>query len=108
MLQNAVKVTPDQDEDADFQKNPSSRRVNSADIECHNGSACGDEDSPALNTVRVVKCDEPDFEKSESRKQQFAKRFMYSLSILSISWERVFSPPPADSVSLLIPDWPIF
>ena len=68
MLQNAVKVTLDQDEDADFQKNPSSRRVNSDDIECHNGSACGVEDSPGLNTVRVANCDEPDFEKSESRK----------------------------------------
>ena len=65
MLQNAVKVTPDQDEDADFQKNPSSRRVSSADIECHNESACGDEDSSALSTVRVAKCDEPDLQKCD-------------------------------------------
>ena len=71
MLQNAVKVTPDQDEDADFQKNPSSRRVSSADIECHNESACGDEDSSALNTKRVAKSTKvvrrPDLKNSGSR-----------------------------------------
>ena len=67
MLQNTVKVSPDQNEDADFQKNPSSRGVSSADIECHIEGACGDEDSLALNTVRVAKCNEPDPEKSESR-----------------------------------------
>ena len=67
MLQNTVKVSPDHNEDADFQKNPSSRGVSSADIEYHNEGACGDEDSSALNTMRVAKSYESDSEKSGSR-----------------------------------------
>lgn len=67
MLQDAVKVSPNENDDVDSQNNPSSRGVSSADIEYHNEGACGDEDSSALYTMRVAKSYESDSEKSGSR-----------------------------------------
>lgn len=56
MLQKAVKVPPNENDDLDSQNNPSSRGVSSADIENYNEGSCGDEDSSALYTMPHSLC----------------------------------------------------
>ena len=53
LFQDAVEVNPDQNEENDFEKNPSSGGVSIAEAECQN--TFGDEDSPTHFTMRVAK-----------------------------------------------------